>query len=160
MKPNDLPDPAAEHGVRQHWLSELAMAPLELLELFFEKMEASGRLPVATWLRKPQSGLTMVRARAGGTGMQFNLGEASVTRCAMQDGMGRVGIGYVRGGNSRHAELVALFDLALQDAALQSEILDSVVSPLAAARVAAREKSSCEAAATRVAFYAMAREQQ
>ncbi|MCF8149742.1 MAG: phosphonate C-P lyase system protein PhnG [Sulfuritalea sp.] len=134
------------------------MAPPGMLEQLLGQIDATGRKPVTSWLRKPQTGLTMVRARAGGTGAQFNLGEASVTRCALQDGAGRVGIGYVRGGDVRHAELVALFDLALQDSTHQAELLTTVIAPLVAARVDVRDKASRQAAATRVAFYTLARE--
>jgi len=101
----------------------------------------------------------MVRARAGGTGAQFNLGEASVTRCAVQDEDGRIGIGYVRGGNARHAELVAIFDLLLQKDDYRAELLATVITPLTERQQAARLTKSRQAAATRVNFYTMAREQ-
>jgi alpha-D-ribose 1-methylphosphonate 5-triphosphate synthase subunit PhnG len=145
----------ADHKRRSHWLSVLAQAPHAALE----NAMAAYTHPPLTWLRRPQTGLFMVRARAGGTGAQFNLGEASVTRCAVQDTAGRIGVGYVRGGNARHAELVALLDLLLQDEARQSELLATVITPLAERQLAARETASRKAAATRVNFYTLAREQ-
>ena len=145
------PDPGAE---RRHWLSVLALAPCDALEQALSACEP----PRLSWLRKPQTGLFMVRARAGGTGAQFNLGEASVTRCAVQDDAGRIGVGYVRGGNTRHAELVALFDLFLQNEQCRPQLLATVIGPLAARQDAAREATSREAAATRVNFYTLARE--
>lgn len=139
---------------RQHWLSVLALAPCAVLEQALTICEP----PPLSWLRKPQTGLYMVRARAGGTGAQFNLGEASVTRCAVQDDAGRIGVGYVRGGNARHAELVALFDLFLQNDDCRLRLLATVIVPLAERQAAARETASREAAATRVNFYTLARE--
>ncbi len=151
-------EPSASHGQRQHWLSVLALAPCAALEQALQQTPTVCELPPLVWLRKPQSGLYMLRARAGGTGAQFNLGEASVTRCAVQDGSGRIGVGYVRGVNARHAELVALFDLFLQNDESRPRLLATVIGPLAERQAAARETASREAAATRVNFYTLARE--
>jgi alpha-D-ribose 1-methylphosphonate 5-triphosphate synthase subunit PhnG len=150
-KPNELGNQAA----RQNWLSILAQAPCEALESAMEAYPT----PLLTWLRRPQTGLVMVRARAGGTGTQFNLGEVSVTRCAVQDEVGRIGVGYVRGGDARHAELVALFDLLLQNDDRRAEVLATVITPLTERQQAACETKSRQAAATRVNFYTLAREQ-
>jgi len=146
--------PSDGKAQRQHWLSVLALAPCSALEQAMSACEP----PPLSWLRKPQTGLYMVRARAGGTGAQFNLGEASVTRCAVQDDGGRIGVGYVRGGDARHAELVALFDLFLQNDECRPQLLATVIGPLAERQAAAREAASREAAATRVNFYTLARE--
>lgn len=153
-----LAPPSAEQAQRQYWLSVLVLAPCSALEQAMEQIRGAFEPTPQRWLRKPQTGLYMVRARAGGTGAQFNLGEASVTRCAVQDDSGRIGVGYVRGGNTRHAELVALFDLLLQNDEWQPHLLATVVGPLAERQTAARETVSREAAATRVNFYTMARE--
>jgi alpha-D-ribose 1-methylphosphonate 5-triphosphate synthase subunit PhnG len=149
---------SGEHAQRQHWLSVLALAPCAALEQALLQTQSTCRPPPLNWLRKPQTGLYMVRARAGGSGTQFNLGEASVTRCAVQDDSGRIGVGYVRGGNARHAELVALFDLFLQNDECQPQLLATVIAPLAERQAAARTSASREAAATRVNFYTLARE--
>lgn len=83
-----------------------------------ELEDAVGTLPAIPsyrFLRQPEAGLVMVRGRIGGTGGPFNLGEMTVTRCAVQlDGGGAPGIGYVAGRDSRHAELAALLDALLQ----------------------------------------------
>ena len=60
------------------------------------------------FLRRPETGLVMLRGRAGGTGQAFNLGEASVTRCSVRLSDGQVGTGYVLGRDQRKAELVAV----------------------------------------------------
>lgn len=153
MKTNDT---LGEDASRQCWLSVLALAPCDALEDALSDCE----IPSLTWLRRPQTGLFMVRARAGGTGAQFNLGEATVTRCAVQDEAGRIGIGYVRGSNKRHAEMVALFDLLLQNDGHRSELLATVIDPLTKLQQTARETASRKAAGTRVNFYTLAREQQ
>jgi alpha-D-ribose 1-methylphosphonate 5-triphosphate synthase subunit PhnG len=147
-------DTQEEHAARQRWLSVLALAPCEALEHALSDCE----IPSLTWLRRPQTGLFMVRARAGGTGAQFNLGEASVTRCAVQDEAGRIGVGYVRGSNERHAELVAIFDLLLQNDELRLELLATVIDPLTKLQQTVRETASRKAASTRVNFYTLARE--
>src|SRR5262249_12853377 len=43
-----------------------------------------GDVPPATELRAPQTGLVMLRGRIGGNGAPFNVGEATVTRAAVQ----------------------------------------------------------------------------
>jgi alpha-D-ribose 1-methylphosphonate 5-triphosphate synthase subunit PhnG len=150
----DMSEMAGDNAARRRWLGVLALAPREALE----QALAGVAVPALSWLRPPQAGLYMVRARAGGSGAQFNLGEVSVTRCAVQDEAGRIGLGYVRGGDARHAELVAIFDLLLQDEARRAELLAVVVGPLAERKQAAREAASRAAAATRVDFYTLARE--
>jgi alpha-D-ribose 1-methylphosphonate 5-triphosphate synthase subunit PhnG len=154
----NIKDTVSHSADRQRWLATLALAPCAVLEQALQQTRSAGELPALTWLRLPHTGLVMVRARAGGSGAQFNLGEASVTRCAVQDAAGRIGIGYVRGGNPRHAELVALFDLLLQDDGRRADLLGAVIAPLEERRQAAREAASREAAATRVNFYTLARE--
>lgn len=140
-------------GARRHWLAVLAKAQLAELEPF----AATLALPALQWLRRPETGLMMVRARTGGSGAQFNLGEVSVTRCAVQDDEGRLGVGYVQGRSARHAELVALFDLLLQHDMHRLDLWRSLIVPLAARQVAVRNAASAKAAATRVNFYTMAR---
>ena len=51
------------------------------------------------YLRKPETGLVMMRGRMGATGAPFNLGEATVTRCAVVSEQ-REGHGYVLGRNA------------------------------------------------------------
>lgn len=152
-KRQDIPE-----ADRRSWLAVLAQAPREALEQALAQTCAVHDAPVVTWLRPPQTGLFMVRGRAGGSGVQFNVGEVRVTRCAVRDEAGRIGIGYVRGGDGRHAELVALLDLCLLNPARRGEILATVITPLAERQQVAREAASREAAASRVSFYTLARE--
>ena len=117
--------------------------------------------PSITWLRRPETGLTMLRARIGGTGSQFNLGEASVTRCALSleggDGAALTGMSWVLGRDQRHAELAAAFDALLQDPARGPRLEQTLVRSLAASQSAKREQASRKAASTKVDFFTMVR---
>ena len=99
----------------------------------------------------------MVRARAGGTGLRFNVGETTVTRCAVQLVDGPVGHAWVRGRDARHAERAAVLDALLQDGGRRAELEAGVIEPLARAREARRRAATVRAAATRVDFFTMVR---
>jgi len=106
-------------------------------------------------LRGPETGLVMVRGRAGGDGGAFNMGEMTVTRCAVRLDDGTVGHAYVAGRDARQAELAALLDALMQCEAHRAALEDTVVAPLAAAQAAARSVIARRAAATRVEFFTM-----
>ncbi len=115
-------------------------------------------LPAYDWLRKPESGLVMVRSRVGGTGAKFNVGEMTVTRCALRTAAGLTGIAYVRGRDPRHAELAALIDALMQDSTRRAVVESAVIGPLERVQNARRALAAGKAAATRVEFYTVARE--
>ncbi|WP_331375530.1 phosphonate C-P lyase system protein PhnG [Sinorhizobium chiapasense] len=113
-------------------------------------------LPIAPqyeWLRRPETGLVLVRGRAGGTGGAFNLGEVTMTRCALRLTEGTTGFAFVLGRDQRHAELAAVFDALLQRAAESREL----VAQFEAMQARRRELKSRKAASTKVDFFAMAR---
>jgi alpha-D-ribose 1-methylphosphonate 5-triphosphate synthase subunit PhnG len=120
-----------------------------------EKLAELPALPEAEMLRAPETGLVMVRGRAGGDGDAFNLGEMTVTRCALRLGA-HVGHAYIAGRDHAKARLAALLDAALQDSALHHACMQAVVEPLAAAQQEARAAEARKAAATRVDFFTMA----
>ena len=98
----------------------------------------------------------MVRGRAGGTGNPFNLGEMTVTRCALRLPGGPVGQAYVQGRDTRHAELAARLDALLQtDEA--PRLLSQVIEPLQALEAARRRERSRKAASSKVEFFTMVR---
>jgi alpha-D-ribose 1-methylphosphonate 5-triphosphate synthase subunit PhnG len=142
------------HLARAQWMSLLAQAePAELataMEAFAPPADAT------TWLRPPQTGLYMLRGRVGGTGPQFNLGEVSVTRCSVQIGE-RIGHAWVRGSNSRHAELAACADALMQDAEQAPRLQAQVVEPLRQSLNRRREAASRKAAASKVEFFTVVR---
>lgn len=138
---------------RARWISLLAKAPPDALH---DAARRYGDLPQFLWLRRPETGLAMVRARAGGTGAQFNLGEMSVTRCALRLSSGQTGVAYVAGRDKLHAELAAVFDALMQsDASVR--VRDMVLLPIEAALAERHSRDHAQAQATRVEFMTMVR---
>jgi alpha-D-ribose 1-methylphosphonate 5-triphosphate synthase subunit PhnG len=141
-------------NARRRWMSVLAQAPVSEVEAHWR---AVANPPAYRMLRWPETGLVMVRGRAGGTGTRFNVGETTVTRCAVQLEGGAVGLAYVRGRDRRHAELAALFDALLQDPARRDALERAVVTPLAGAQAARRLAAAERVAPSRVEFFTMVR---
>ncbi len=108
-------------------------------------------------LRAPETGLVMMRGRMGATGAAFNLGEATVTRCAIRLKDGTEGHAYVMGRNAAHAHLAAICDALLQCGETHAELSEKVVAPLAARLREAQVTASSKAAATKVDFFTMVR---
>jgi len=117
-------------------------------------LQAAPPLPEPVLLRAPETGLAMVRGRAGGGGAAFNLGEMTVTRCSVSAG-GQVGHAYRAGRDKGAALLGARIDAALQDPALRRPLHDAVIARLDAAQDAARRETAARAAATKVEFFTM-----
>jgi alpha-D-ribose 1-methylphosphonate 5-triphosphate synthase subunit PhnG len=149
--PQNAPSEAPDHA-RRHWMSVLARAAADELETCLAE---HGGTPAYQRLRGPESGLVMVRGRAGGGGAPFNLGEMTVTRCTVRTAAGQVGHAYVAGRDSRQAELAAVLDALLQDPARGTALRDGVITKLAAGQAAARTEVAQKAAATKVQFFAM-----
>jgi alpha-D-ribose 1-methylphosphonate 5-triphosphate synthase subunit PhnG len=139
---------------RRRWMSVLATAPATDLEERWRRLSESPRYRMLRW---PETGLVMARGRTGGTGTRFNLGEMTVTRCAVQLEAGQVGVAYVRGRDRRHAELAALLDALLQDPARREALERAIVAPLAAAAQARRQAVAERVAPSRVEFFTMVR---
>ena len=137
---------------RRRWMGVLARAGAARIEGLLAEAPP---LPPHARLRGPEMGLVMVRGRAGGDGAPFNLGEMTVTRCAVRLEDGTVGHAYLVGRDRRGAELAAALDAALQDPSRRPALLAAVVEPLAAEQAAARARTARKAAATRVRFLAM-----
>jgi alpha-D-ribose 1-methylphosphonate 5-triphosphate synthase subunit PhnG len=137
---------------RQHWMAVLARASGREIEA---RLAGCGALPDYQTIRGPESGLVMVRGRAGGTGDAFNLGEMTVTRCTVRTASGRTGHAYVAGRDTRQAELAAVLDAMLQDPVHASSLHANVIAPLAAEQQALRQQIAARAAATKVQFFAM-----
>ena len=106
-------------------------------------------------LRAPETGLVMLRGRMGATGAAFNLGEATVTRCAVRLADGSEGHAYVMGRNGAHARLAAICDALLQGDV--SGVAEKVIAPLDAKLRARQVEASTKAAATKVDFFTMVR---
>src|SRR5262245_11998292 len=143
-----------DNAQRARWMGILARSPLAVLQAW-----AAHRGPARyQWLRPPESGLLMVRGRAGGTGDKFNLGEMTVTRCALRLEGGVVGVGYVQGRSHRKAELAALADALLQQQATRAEVMAELIEPLQVRLETEAVRMQRKAQATRVEFFTVARE--
>ncbi len=144
----------AERSARQRWMSVLAKALPADLEARWRSL---GEAPSWTCLRPPETGMVMVRGRAGGTGQRFNLGEMTVTRCAVALDGGATGMGYVAGRDHRHAELAAVVDALMQDPARRPGAEHRIIEPLEAQQRAAKQVAARKTAATKVDFLTLVR---
>ena len=141
-------------SARQAWLAVLSRATLSELEAAFPTL---GELPPLKQVRAPEVGMVMLRGRVGGTGNPFNLGEASVVRCAVRLGDGPLGVAYALGRNKRRAELAAILDALLQDPTHHDALQRSLVAPLASAQAQARAQRRRDAASSKVEFFTLVR---
>ena len=138
---------------RPGWMGLLARAPSDELARLWD---AAGHDPEHEWLRAPETGAVMVRGRAGGTGAPFNLGEMTVTRCALRLATGETGHAYVQGRDRGKARIAALVDALMQTAAAPV-LRDRLLAPLAEAEAARRRATAARAGSTRVEFFTLAR---
>ncbi len=140
---------------RPDWMALLSRSPLSMLE---QALTAQHNI-TPRWLRKPETGLYMVQGRAGGTGERFNLGEITVTRCALRlDDESAVGVAYVMGRNHRQAQLAAMADALLQDPAQYLALDDALLQPVRQLLQQQQTHRSAQAQSTKVDFFTVARE--
>jgi alpha-D-ribose 1-methylphosphonate 5-triphosphate synthase subunit PhnG len=142
------------HAARQAWLAVLARASLAQLESAMP--EAAALHPIQR-VRPAEVGMVMLRARVGGTGNPFNLGEASVARCAVRLGDGPLGVGYVLGRDKRRAEMVAIFDALLQDPVHYDTLHTQFIGGLARTQAQARQSQQQKVADSKVEFFTFVR---
>ncbi|WP_028353139.1 phosphonate C-P lyase system protein PhnG [Bordetella petrii] len=148
------PTLSADTAARAAWMRVLALAEPAALE---RAVQGLGPLPAHRTLRAAENGMAMVRARSGGTGAQFNLGEMSVTRCAVTLDGGIMGVSYVPGRGRRHAEQAALLDALLQRDDWSARVQAEVIEPLSRDLAERAEQRSRVAARTQVEFFTMVR---
>ena len=149
------PEQSAERRARQRWMSALAKAEFGDLDSLWNNLPSK---PAWTVIRAPEIGMVMARGRAGGTGARFNIGEVTVTRCAVQLDYGAVGFGYVMGRNKRHAELAAAVDAIMQTPSRREALERAVIAPLSLRQDAAKRERGQKAASTKVDFFTLVRE--
>jgi alpha-D-ribose 1-methylphosphonate 5-triphosphate synthase subunit PhnG len=145
----DQMDP--DYAQRKRWMQVLARAGTDLYDY-----EQRLRQRPHQFVRPAQTGMAMVRGQAGGQGSRFNLGEMTVTRCAVQLDDGRQGFSYVAGRDLRHAELAALADAYLQGSE-QAWWMQCLIEPLACKQAQLRAQSDARSALTQVDFVTMVR---
>lgn len=144
---------AADTNERKAWMGLMAKAHDARVSQLLDGVMTR---PDFNWLRVPEVGSVMVRGRAGGTGAPFNLGEMTVTRCALRLETGEVGHAYIQGRNKADAEAAALVD-ALMQTAHHNDLRAQVLTPLEVEQAEARSSRAGKAAATKVDFFTMVR---
>jgi len=152
------PDPAPDHNssmvARRQWAMALcADAERSDLKAVLSILQDQGSVED---LRRPETGLVMVRGRMGGDGAPFNFGEATVTRAVVRLESGEVGFAYQLGRDAQKVRMAATIDALLQNPRHGREVeqaLKSVEGRLAGDR-SVRERRT---AATRVNFFTMVR---
>lgn len=148
-----MKDTFDEIGPQKAWMSLLAKAPAGRVATL---LDAAIERPNFTWLRAPEIGSVMVRGRAGVTGTPFNLGEVTVTRCALTLDTGEVGHAYIQGRRRSDAEAAALVDALLQGPKADA-LRAAVLVPLEEEAADAKTRRAAKAAATKVDFFTMTR---
>ena len=149
----EMKDTLDENMSRKAWLGLMAKAKTGRVGAL---LDGAITRPDFTWLRAPEIGSTMVQGRAGATGAPFNLGEMTVTRCALTLATGEVGHAYIQGRNKGDAAAVAMMDALMQTdhaPTLRAQVLDVLAQEQADRRAARAGK----AAATKVDFFTMVR---
>ena len=139
---------------RQRWMGVLARAGEPELCGLYEALDA---IPDYEMLRGPETGLVMVRGRAGGSGDPFNMGEMTVTRCSVRLESGGVGHAYVQGRRPDHARRAAVLDAMLQNEQRGPTLMEHVITPLEREEARRREQRARESAATKVDFFTLVR---
>ena len=138
---------------RRAWMGLMARAPAGRVAAL---LDATIPRPRFAWLRAPEYGSVMVRGRAGATGAPFNLGEMTVTRCALRLETGEEGHAWLQGRRREDAEAAALVD-ALMQTGLAGDLRTHVLTVLAAEAEASCTTRAAKAAATKVDFFTMMR---
>lgn len=137
---------------RKFWMQIFSCSDYKNLKSLFD--ESDLEKPKYKYLRKPETGLYMTRARADANGEQFNLGEVLVSRCALiLDDV--FGVSYIRGGDLEHCEFAALLDAMLQKEEHFEKTWENIVVPAFEILKNNREKEAEKINKTRVEFFTM-----
>ena len=146
-------EPVKSANPRAAWMRLLALSSWQELD----RVATEFRSEPHELLRSPETGMVMLRGRMGATGAAFNLGEATVTRCAVKLADGLEGHAYVMGRNGEHARTAALCDALLQRPGLHDTIQARVLAPLEQKLLERDMTAASKAAATKVDFFTMVR---
>ncbi|ODT73179.1 MAG: phosphonate C-P lyase system protein PhnG [Pelagibacterium sp. SCN 63-23] len=145
-------DTCSTTTARKLALDVLAAAPNAELARYWEHFADK---PTHRRLRGPETGLVMVRGRAGGGGAPFNVGEASVSRASVRLETGETGHGYCLGRDLAKAETIAVIDALRQRDSGRVDV--EIIAPLRDAIAAEDARRRAETAATKVDFFTMVR---
>jgi alpha-D-ribose 1-methylphosphonate 5-triphosphate synthase subunit PhnG len=143
-------DHKEERMTRAERMSALALAESAELNDIWDGLAAR---PHFHWIRQPEFAAVMVRGRVCADGRAFNLGEAAVTRCALQlADTATVGVACVIGRRRRHATLAALLDAVAQTEDAIGNTARVRIDRLPAARAERKQAVRASVAATEVDF--------
>ncbi|GHE60794.1 protein phnG [Camelimonas fluminis] len=107
-------------------------------------------------LRRPETGLVLVRGRAGGDGDAFNLGEMTLTRCVVRLDDGVEGYAWTPGRDGARTRAAAIIDALVQSPTHASD-LDAAMTPVRQRLADDLAVAESRTAATRVNFFTMVR---
>ncbi|SCY99245.1 phosphonate C-P lyase system protein PhnG [Microvirga guangxiensis] len=150
------PDAAPDNGMiarRQRAMALCADAKRTDLEEILDVLRYEGAVED---LRRPETGLVMVRGQIGGDGAPFNFGEATVIRAAVRLDGGEVGFAYQLGRDAQKARMAAIIDALLQSPR-HSRVTEDALKPIELRLAGERAVRERQTAATRVNFFTMVR---
>jgi alpha-D-ribose 1-methylphosphonate 5-triphosphate synthase subunit PhnG len=156
MAEKSSPNPAEDATIAARKAAMAILAEATAAELT-HGLAQLGTLPEYADLRAAETGLVMVRGRIGGDGAPFNLGEATVTRAAVQLASGEIGYSYALGRDARKARLAALCDALWQSHQHRPALEQHVLAPIRDRLDGERTETRKRTAATKVDFFTLVR---
>ena len=164
---------------RQQLLSVLSKSSFDDINRFWQSLSI---VPSYSLLKAPEVGMTMVRAKTGGTGQAFNMGEMTVTRtvirldvseghlkessseekgveekCVEEKRTDIIGFGYTAGRDTKKSELIAVVDAYFQLPEYTDLIEEKILQPLLDKQRHQEESEAKKVDATKVNFFTMVR---
>jgi alpha-D-ribose 1-methylphosphonate 5-triphosphate synthase subunit PhnG len=140
---------------RKTWMSVLARAAFSDLQTQWVTLDLP--LPIFQVIRPAEIGLAQVRARMGGGGRQFNMGDVTLTRAVVKLESGEMGYSYLQGRNKQHAELAAIIDGLMQTSEYQQRLTRELITPLAALKAEQEQLRQQQVASSKVDFFTLVR---
>ncbi len=140
---------------RKTWMSVLARAAFSDLQTQWATLDLP--LPIFQVIRPAEIGLAQVRARMGGGGRQFNMGDVTLTRAVVKLDSGEMGYSYLQGRNKQHAELAAVIDGLMQTSEYQERLTRELITPLAALKAEQEQLRQQQVASSKVDFFTLVR---
>ncbi|MEH6531131.1 MAG: phosphonate C-P lyase system protein PhnG [Photobacterium frigidiphilum] len=140
---------------RKTWMSVLARTAFSDLQTQWVTLDLP--LPIFQVIRPAEIGLAQVRARMGGGGRQFNMGDVTLTRAVVKLDSGEMGYSYLQGRNKQHAELAAIIDGLMQTSEYQERLTRELITPLAALKAEQEQLRQQQVASSKVDFFTLVR---
>jgi alpha-D-ribose 1-methylphosphonate 5-triphosphate synthase subunit PhnG len=164
---------------RQKLLSVLSKSSFDDINLFWQSLSI---VPSYSLLKAPEVGMAMVRAKTGGTGQTFNMGEMTVTRTVIRLDVSEghlkessfkessledkgleekytdiIGFGYTAGRETKKSELIAVIDAYFQLPKYTDLLEEKILQPLLDQQKDQEEMAASKVDATKVNFFTMVR---